>query len=347
MHISNGQCQVFHEEEHTMWMHVHWDGACQPQSTHEPTDPFNFDSSMSDMETSSFASTHHPSVETHSSQAADSTQTSSAWMDSTESTSYTSSMAATDTSTSYSTFHSTQGETSSFDHTFTDSPSYKHTTMPDYSSTDFPSRTDTSIFNHASTDYPSQPGTMDYDDDETSMGMFDPTMMGMYNVDCEKNCPAHWIEDGICDQHCVDVGCFDHDGDDCVVDCEHDCPAHWKEDGICDQHCVDEGCFDHDGDDCSGTNDFSMEEDYSMEEFHSMDMPGLYNLDPTEPDMELAAEMNPLTFIDFSNPAVQAVAIGCAILLSATIFCWMMREAERRKQTTYQRLLLDAEDDEI
>jgi len=267
MHISNGQCQVFHEEhdgeEFTMWLHVHWDGACQPESTQEPTDPFHFDFSMADMDTSSFASTHHAT---------------SFWMESTEHSTSPSSMADMHTSDFGSSFYT----------------SHMHTSFVDHSSTTFPTFDPTALTTpNPATDHPSQPDFSMMDYDETSMGMFDSTLMHPDMMDPNM------------------IGMYDPNMMS-SFDVKHD--------------------------------DFSMEEDFSMEDYGSMDM---YNFDPNMPEMEMAAEMNPLTYTDFSKPAVQAVAIGSALLFSATIFCWMMRAAERRKQTTYQRLLLDAEDDEI
>merc|ERR1712110_818679 len=79
-----------------------------------------------------------------------------------------------------------------------------------------------------------------------------------------STCPPSWIGDGVCDQSCLDRGCFDNDGDDCVVsttssttssttaapfDCTH-CSESWIGDGVCDQSCLDQGCFEHDADDC-------------------------------------------------------------------------------------------------
>merc|ERR1719361_3174440 len=128
------------------------------ESTHsssiwmESTGHSSYPSSMADMETSNFDSTHHPSMGMESSQPAESTHSSSIWMESTGHSSYPSSMADMETSTSVS-----------------------------HSSTGFPMHTSSLMTPNPATHHPSQPETsmMDYDYDETSMGM-NPSM-GMMN----------------------------------------------------------------------------------------------------------------------------------------------------------------------
>merc|ERR1712110_228078 len=269
------------------------------ESTHsssiwmESTGHSSYPSSMADMETSNFDSTHHPSMGMESSQPAESTHSSSIWMESTGHSSYPSSMADMETSNFDSSFHTSHMQTSS---------SVSH------SSTGFPMHTSSLMTPNPATHHPSQPETfmMDYDYDETSMGM-NPSM-GMMNPSTRR--PRRMRPNTM--------------------------HPNTMQPNTMDPNMMDPNMMGMYNPNVMMQDDFSMEEDYSMEDYGSMGMTNLYNVDPNMPEMEMAAEMNPLTYIDFSKPAVQAVAIGSAILFSATIFCWMMRAAERRKQTTYQ-----------
>jgi hypothetical protein len=67
-------------------------------------------------------------------------------------------------------------------------------------------------------------------------------------------CPYLLIGNGVCDQMCLEMGCWEHDGGDCEEGadpmCLIKCPEYWINDNFCDQHCVDMGCWINDGPDC-------------------------------------------------------------------------------------------------